>query len=282
MSAHPTLPVPDLPELPEGVEPTPQAPHWRPWTAWVGLLAGFAGALFGALVVTVIAVAAGASFEDPPPSVSIIGTVVQDAALIGAAIVFARLAGGVRPWQFGLRPPRRFWPAVGWLLVAYLSFLALSAGWVALLGIEAQDELPKELGADESTVALIAVAFLVAVVAPVAEEFFFRGYFFTALRNWRGLWPAAVITGLVFGAIHVGSSPIGFLVPLAFFGIALCLLYARTGSLYPCIVLHCANNSIAFGVTQDWTWQIPVLLATALAAIAVALATVEVQARPRV
>lgn len=281
MSATPTLPVPDLPELPEGVEPTPGAPLWRPWTAWVGLLAGFAGALLGALVVTVIAVAAGASFEDPPPSVSIIGTVVQDAALIAAAIVFARLAGGVRPWQFGLRAPRRFWPAVGWLVVAYVSFIALSAGWVALLGIEAQDELPKELGADESTVALIAVAFLVAVVAPVAEEFFFRGYFFTALRNWRGLWPAAILTGLTFGAIHVGSSPVGFLVPLAFFGIALCLLYARTGSLYPCIVLHCINNSIAFGVTQDWTWQIPVLLAAALATIATALATVAAQARPR-
>lgn len=281
MSATPTLPVPDLPELPEGVEPTPGASLWRPWTAWVGLLAGFAGALLGALVVTVIAVAAGASFEDPPPSVSIIGTVVQDAALIAAAIVFARLAGGVRPWQFGLRAPRRFWPAVGWLVVAYVSFIALSAGWVALLGIEAQDELPKELGADESTVALIAVAFLVAVVAPVAEEFFFRGYFFTALRNWRGLWPAAILTGLTFGAIHVGSSPVGFLVPLAFFGIALCLLYARTGSLYPCIVLHCINNSIAFGVTQDWTWQIPVLLAAALATIATALATVAAQARPR-
>ena len=27
----------------------------------------------------------------------------------------------------------------------------------------------------------------------------------------------------------------------------------RTGSLYPCIALHCLNNSIAFGVSQDWT-----------------------------
>jgi hypothetical protein len=276
--------VPELPELPEGVEPTPQAPRWRPWTAWVGLLAGFAGALLGALVVTVVAVAAGASFEDPPPSVAIVGTVAQDAAFIAAAIMFARLAGTVRPWHFGLRPPRRFWPAAGWLLLAYAAFLALSAAWVALLGIESQDELPEELGADESTVALIAVAFLVAIVAPVAEEFFFRGYFFTAMRNWRGLWPAAIVTGLVFGGIHVGSSPIGFLVPLAFFGVVLCLLYARTGSLYPCIVLHCINNSIAFGVTQDWTWEIPVLLAVALATIGATLALLQrtdAQMRPR-
>ena len=59
------------------------------------------------------------------------------------------------------------------------------------------------------------MAFLVAVVAPIAEEFFFRGFFFGALRNWRGLWPAAIITGLVFGAIHVGSAEAAFLLPLA-------------------------------------------------------------------
>jgi membrane protease YdiL (CAAX protease family) len=57
-------------------------------------------------------------------------------------------------------------------------------------------------------------------------------------------------------------------VPLAFFGFALCMLREKTGSLLPCIVLHCANNSLAFGVTQDWTWQIPVLFVSALGLIA--------------
>ena len=56
--------------------------------------------------------------------------------------------------------------------------------------------------------------------------------------------------------------------PLAFFGFVLCLLYARTGSLWPCIALHCANNSVAFGVSQGWSWQVPLLFAGALALIA--------------
>jgi membrane protease YdiL (CAAX protease family) len=118
---------------------------------------------------------------------------------------------------------------------------------------------------------MVAVAALVAVVAPMAEELFFRGYFFTALRNWRGLWPAAIITGLVFGAIHAGSSPAGFLAPLALLGFLLCLLYERTGSLYPCIALHSLNNSVAFGVGQHWGWQIAVLAAASLTAIATVL-----------
>ena len=75
-------------------------------------------------------------------------------------------------------------------------FLVFTAAFVAVVGGSPNDDkLPQELGVDDSTAALLAVAFLVSVVAPVAEEFFFRGYFFTALRNWRGLWPAAIGTG---------------------------------------------------------------------------------------
>jgi membrane protease YdiL (CAAX protease family) len=54
----------------------------------------------------------------------------------------------------------------------------------------------------------------------------------------------------------------------------LCLLYARTGSLYPCIALHCTNNSIAFGVSQHWGWEIVGLLAGSLATITLLLGAV--------
>jgi hypothetical protein len=116
----------------------------------------------------------------------------------------------------------------------------------------------------------------------MAEEFFFRGFFFAALRNWKGMWPAAVITGLVFGAIHVGSADAALLPPLAFFGFVLCVLRERTGSLLPCIVLHCANNSLAFGVSQDWSWQIPVLFLSALALITLTALTVRARWSPAV
>jgi membrane protease YdiL (CAAX protease family) len=50
----------------------------------------------------------------------------------------------------------------------------------------------------------------------------------------------------------------------------LCLLYARTKSLYPSITLHAINNSIAFGTSQDWGWEIAPLLAASLTCIALA------------
>ena len=153
---------------------------------------------------------------------------------------------------------------------------------MAALDIKSKDRLPSELGADKSTVALVSVSVLVCVLAPIAEEFFFRGYFFTALRSWKGVWPAAVITGLVFGAIHVGSAPAPYLVPLAVFGLLLCLLYWRTGSLYPCIALHALNNCLAFGVSQKWDWQVPLLMVGALTVIsAIILPLGGARRRPR-
>jgi uncharacterized protein len=55
-------------------------------------------------------------------------------------------------------------------------------------------------------------------------------------------------------------------------GFVLCLVRWRTGSLYPCIGLHALNNSIAFGVLQDWDWQILPTAAGAFGLIALVLA----------
>jgi membrane protease YdiL (CAAX protease family) len=270
------------PELPEGVErpPRPERALWKPWMAWVGLVAAFGGALMGALIIGVIGAVAGSSFADPTPAVSISATIVQDLSFIGAALLFAGIAGRPRPEQFGLRPTR-LWPAVGWIAVGFAAFYAFTLVWVAILGVSPDDsKLPDELGVKDSTVALLAVAFLVAVVAPVAEEFFFRGFFFGALRNWKGPLPAAVLTGLVFGAIHVGSAEAAFLLPLAFFGFVLCLLRERTGSLYPGVALHCMNNSLAFGVSQHWGWEILVLFVCALGLISLVAVAVRMRWTP--
>jgi membrane protease YdiL (CAAX protease family) len=271
-TAPPTLALPDPPEVPDGIE-VRRVPPWKPWSSALALIAGLGGALAGGLVVYVIAIIAGASLDDPPPAVDISATLLQDVAFVASAIVFASMVARPRPWHFGLRPTR-IWPALGYVVGGYLIFLAAAAAWSAALNLHETDDVVEQLGADESAIALVAVTILVCVVAPMAEEFFFRGYFFGALRNWRGVWPAAVITGLVFGGIHVGSAPIGFLVPLAFFGLILCLIYHWTRSLYPCMALHCVNNSIAFGVGEHWGWEIPVVMVASLAVISGAMLTV--------
>jgi membrane protease YdiL (CAAX protease family) len=259
----------------------PSGPRrWSPWSAPLALIAGFAAALVGAVVVAVVGSIAGASVNHPPPSVQIADTVVQDGALVAAVILFAQSFGRVRPADFGLVPPR-LWPAIGRMLAAGGTFFGFLLLWSAALNLHNKEKLLDQLGANKSAVAAAAVALLVCVIAPFSEEFVFRGYFFGALRNWRGPWVAAVLTGLVFGAIHAGSAPAGYLVPLAFFGFVLCLLRWRSGSLWPGIALHSINNSVALGAGLGWDWQIPVVIVGALVVLAaVALAIDRRIARP--
>lgn len=231
------------------------------------LIGAFMVAFLGQAVILGVGAVFGMDAADPSPAANILSTLFQDAAFIGVAVVFARSAGPVSVGQFGVRAtPWR--SALGWTVLTGLAFYLLSNLWGALIDIRGSDELPDSLGVDRSTVAFVAVCVLVTVVAPLAEEFLFRGFFFGSLRNWAGVLPAALITGIVFGGIHAGSADVEFLPPLMLLGFLLCMLRWKTGSLLPCIALHAFNNAIAFGVTAaDWgTWQVLLLIAGAVSA----------------
>ncbi len=262
---------------PPGFEPRPLPARaagragWMPALAFAAFVTGFGVTILLGLVVVVAAGAFGASVDNPPPGVNILLTLVQNVALVGAAYGFARMNGRPAAVDFGLRAAR-FWLSVRLLVAVWIGFFALSAIWAAVLGLNEPQSLPDELGAEGALVNVLAVVVVVTVVAPLGEELFFRGFFYGALRNWRGPMVAAVLTGAVFGLVHAGSSPIGYIVPLAIFGFGLCLLYERTGSLYPPIALHALNNSVALGANLHWSWQIPAMMVgSTAAALAVAV-----------
>jgi uncharacterized protein len=248
------------PEPPPSPRDTlPRWPLWAPFAAMLGVFV-FLGVLFS--IAAPLGVETG---TDAPPAFNIGATYVQDLALIASALLLAKLLDPpALPGKFGLRLTP-FLPAAGWTLVSWFGFFAFTVTWSIALDVDEQDDLPEELGVDESTLALIGAAVLVCVLAPIAEELFFRGFCFTALRRTLGMLPAAVLTGIIFGAIHLGGTEIEFIVPLMVFGFFLCLLYVWTDSLLPCIALHALNNALALGVSQDWG------AATALAMVAAAV-----------
>jgi membrane protease YdiL (CAAX protease family) len=243
---------------------------WPPWTAPLALIAGLALALVGGLIVEVPALLLGAKITSShtPPGVTIADTVIQDIGFVLVAIYFAHIGGrAVRAWQFGLRRPGVGWrSAVGLVLLLLVAFIVLSELWSAAAH-PSEEKVLETLGSNEGTALLIASAALTCVVAPICEEFLFRGYIFTSLRNWRGTLPAAIITGLVFGGVHFGSAPALDLVPLAALGFGLCVLYRYSGSLYPCMIAHSLNNCLAFSGLEGWGWQFFVLAVCALAGI---------------
>jgi membrane protease YdiL (CAAX protease family) len=172
------------------------------------------------------------------------------------------MKGRLTPASLGLRPARMV-SSVAFVIGAYVLFLLIAAAWTTVMGVQDRENVAVDLGTRDSTLAFVGAAFLVCVVAPVAEELFFRGFLFGGLRR-HGLVVAALVSGTAFGLAHVASSPIGFIVPLAALGVILALLYERTGSLYPSMGLHALNNSVAFGVGDGRGWAVPVCLAGAL------------------
>jgi membrane protease YdiL (CAAX protease family) len=234
--------------------PAPGPAGWPPWMALAALLGGLALALIGALIVDIPAAVAGVKISEShvPHGLVIADTAVQDVAFVVATLFFAQLGGrALGAWQFGLRPAR-LGRAVTAPLLAGVAFLVFLTIWSTAVHA-GKEKLLETLGTRESTVLLVSSAALTCVLAPICEEFLFRGFIFSALRNWRGLWPAAIITGLMFGGVHAGSAPAADLVPLAVLGLLLCLVYSYTGSLYPCIALHALNNAIAFASLENWS-----------------------------
>jgi uncharacterized protein len=236
------IPPPQPPELPEDARP-----RW-PW--WYGPVAFICGAVVGLITAGVAWTVLGVDSSSAAATIS--GTVLLDGSLVAVALLFASFVRRPRPWHFGLRRTA-FWPAVGWAALGILSFYVFAAVYSLAFDPDVEQTVAEDLGAEDSTIGLVAAGFMIICVAPFAEEFFFRGFFYGALRTRFSVAVAAIIDGLVFGLIHFQGGTDGALIvpPLAVLGVVFCLVYERTRSLYPCIALHAMNNSIAYAAQAD-------------------------------
>jgi membrane protease YdiL (CAAX protease family) len=269
----PPSPPPDVPppDVPPPDVPSSDVPPWGVWTAPAGVAVGLALGGLATILVDVVAHIAGSSLSHPTPAVTIVGDVVFDLGFVASALYFASLRGRPGAATFGFRPVR-LRVAVRAFVLAAVAYYGLTAIYGSLFHLHGTDKLPSELGVEHSTAALVAASVFVCVIAPIAEEFFFRGFFFGALRNWRirlagrdlGTWVAAVLTGILFGLAHLGSASLEYLIPLGFLGFVLCVVRWRTRSLYPGMALHSANNAVALGVNQ-LNWSAPEIVGLVLA-----------------
>ncbi|HYB31318.1 MAG TPA: type II CAAX endopeptidase family protein [Solirubrobacteraceae bacterium] len=279
----PSVPPPQLTSTgPPSAPPQPSPPPrkregdvpWPLWAAPAALLTGLVGGVFLSVIVAAVAGEAGSNHTSP--AVSLISDVLFDAAFVVAALYFASLQSRPKPSDFGYRLiPIAL--GVGAFFLAATGYYVVTAVYQAIVNLHGTDKLPSDLGLGTSTAALVGVAIFVCVIAPIAEEFFFRGFIFGSLRRWHikilgrdiGTWVAAVLTGILFGLAHTGSASSEFLIPLGFLGFVLCLVRWKTGSLYPCMALHSVNNSLALGVNQlHWNGgEILALIAGGLAVV---------------
>lgn len=181
-----------------------------------------------------------------------LGALLRSAVLILYLGAVARRHGGGwrdlgicanRPWS------QAAWGLGGYLAMipVYLAVLAALAGILNLFQIKMPVQTPVQILYTESnTTAVMAFAFFMGILGPWFEEVFFRGFIYPAFRNRLGSVRAVVAVSLIFAALHAHG--IAF-VPIFVLGLALNILYERSGSIVPGAVLHMTHNSAMLALT---------------------------------
>jgi uncharacterized protein len=229
-SAAPQVKPPDQSEIASRVT-------WSPWRAVGGVLV----ALLAAVVLTLpIAIAdPNIGTDDASVAANVLAQLIQTATLIAVPIAVAMRSGADTTLRGALDRlgVRRFAPsAFGWMGVAVVAYLVVASISYVLINPHQRD-IASDFGPLPLQILLIVIA------APVSEELSFRGFLFGGLRTRLPAIGAALLSGVLFGALHAPGG-IGTVPQLFVFGAILALLYEKTGSILPGMILHVLNNTV--------------------------------------
>ena len=196
------------------------------------------GLLIGGVVLVAVA---RAGFDANATVVGLAFTGAAELALVAAAWRFSIFKHGVSWSALGFRRLRL--EDARWALPAGLMVsLTVAVVYAAVInGLGWADDVRSDSFLDEGVAAMAVAVFLAVIVAPLAEETFFRGFVFAGLRSRFGFKGAAIAASGLFAVAHI--QPITF-VPIFMIGFVLAWIYAGTGSLGAAILVHAAYNGV--------------------------------------
>jgi uncharacterized protein len=132
----------------------------------------------------------------------------------------------------------------GLLLAAFPLILASSAVVSSLMHTDPQKdsqpimELFEHVAEPSKRIPIILLA---VVIAPLAEEFVFRGFLYGVLKRYAGALPALMFSGISFALIHLHLPS---LLPLFVLACVLTFAYELSGSLLVPMAIHALFNSV--------------------------------------
>lgn len=214
---------------PAPVEPLHYAVPWKPIDNWIGviLLAVIDG---GLLVVSMLG-------QKGQLAQSGLLVIVQLAYLLPVVIIFAWRRISWKSLGFG----RFNWGtlAIGCgLLVASYTIILIHNLILTTLGVKTQgDEISQLFELLDTPVWFFIVG---AILAPLVEEIFFRGFLFQGFRARYGWVAGLLISSAIFAIAHLDPAS---LIPTFILGCLLAYLYQRSNSVWPGVILHMAVNT---------------------------------------
>lgn len=220
-----------------------------PRSLWAVLVA-YVAAIVGILAFSGVAVAVVVALYPDVPEQTLLrsaaalvaGSFAAAAALALTVVVVAR---PLDPARLRLLPG---WESGRALLVMAVGMLALGQALdsvTSLLRLGEAGTLPVLRQALEGAagVELFLVVLSIGVVAPAAEEVFFRGYVQSELRRAWPAWAAVVVTSIGFAVLHVDPTGVHMVLALLL-GLYLGFVVELTGSTLPAVVCHVVNNVV--------------------------------------
>ena len=237
--SEPSIPPPTAPAV--TISEPPDDRRWRGGDPVLGVLIAVASVVVLGTIAVAFTGTEGLDAVIAAQAALEIGLVVT---AFGMASM--RQVGGDPITALGLRAPGPgAWSDAAKTFGIYLLATVI---YGVVVGPPEQRDVAEDLGFDTGVAGAIIAGIAIVIVAPIAEETFFRGFLFGSLRDLTSVWPAALGSGFFFGIIHLSTGTWSVVPPLAFLGVLLALLYARTGSIWPCIAVHTVNNAIAFAL----------------------------------
>lgn len=128
---------------------------------------------------------------------------------------------------------------IGLVFVSYLLITVL----LPQINLDETQKSGFELGRHGA--GLVGSFIVTVVVAPIVEEVYFRGFLLPAFSSKWGDLIGIVLSSAIFGVLHMQVN-VGIYTFIL--GVLLCLMYIRFRSIGPGIMLHVANNALAFFV----------------------------------
>jgi len=144
--------------------------------------------------------------------------------------------------------------AVAFMAILPVCLAALTASLVVMGLLKAPVQthpVLEQVMADRDTWPVAAALVQAGLLAPLAEEFMFRGVLLVTLLKDLGVVAALVISSAIFGLVHLSAEPQAVL-PLALLGMALGYVAYHTRSLVAPIVGHALFNILNVVGTAVW------------------------------
>lgn len=183
---------------------------------------------------------------ESPGVVLVVVASAGGAALAGAALAAAIGGRGFR--ALGLRRASGRWLLVG--IGVGLGAMLVNRLVVLLYFWATGDATNPQAGlaetADATLLQFALMMLLGGLLVPFAEELLFRGVLYGWLRRW-GVVVATAASAVVFGLFHL--APV-LIITAALIGVVNAVLYERSGSIWPAVAAHAANNMVLFALAR--------------------------------